>query len=166
MEYLLRILHPGMDIELVYLSSNIMVFLVYLVPTHMPWLIMLAYCPVQNNFKKIFGVCSTESYNLSQVLYQEHETLIQSLASQERQEESHLPLPQPSTSLQPFMNQHGLVDLGFSGPKFTQTNKRQGNRHIRERLDKGIANSKCLCFSQIQKSSMYPSTPQAMPLSF
>ncbi|KAG6663057.1 hypothetical protein CIPAW_03G284300 [Carya illinoinensis] len=38
------------------------------------------------------------------------------------------------------MNHNGLADLGYSGPKFTWTNKRYGLMHIRERLDKGIAN--------------------------
>lgn len=35
---------------------------------------------------------------------------------------------------------HGLVDLGSSGPLFTWCNGCNGRHHIRERLDKGLAN--------------------------
>jgi exonuclease III len=34
----------------------------------------------------------------------------------------------------------GVVDLGFSGNKFTWTNKRWGKNSIRERLDRGLSN--------------------------
>lgn len=40
-----------------------------------------------------------------------------------------------------FMNQKGMADLGFSGPKYTCSNKRYGKNHIKERLDRGVANS-------------------------
>lgn len=40
------------------------------------------------------------------------------------------------------MNQNGLVELGFSGPKFTWSNKRYGKHHIRERIEIDVANTK------------------------
>ena len=42
--------------------------------------------------------------------------------------------------LQEIMFELGAVDLGFSGNKFTWTNKRWGKNAIKERLDRGIAN--------------------------
>lgn len=39
-----------------------------------------------------------------------------------------------------FMLSNGMVDLGFSGPKFTWSNKRSGATLILECLDRGIAN--------------------------
>ena len=35
----------------------------------------------------------------------------------------------------------GTVDLGFSGPKFTWSNRKVGWANIRERLDRGICNA-------------------------
>lgn len=35
---------------------------------------------------------------------------------------------------------HGLIDVGCASPRFTWSNSRSGFHHIRERLDKGLAN--------------------------
>ena len=40
-----------------------------------------------------------------------------------------------------FVDQVGAIDLGFSGSKYTWSNKRSGWANIRERLDKGICNA-------------------------
>jgi hypothetical protein len=40
-----------------------------------------------------------------------------------------------------FMNEFGMIDLGFNGNPFTWSNHRQDSSLIRERLDRGIANS-------------------------
>lgn len=42
--------------------------------------------------------------------------------------------------LRPFMDNNGLVDVGFNGWKFTWTNNRHGLVYIRERVDRGVAN--------------------------
>lgn len=39
------------------------------------------------------------------------------------------------------MSSVGTIDLGFSGPKYTWSNKRVGWANIRERLDRGICNA-------------------------
>jgi hypothetical protein len=39
-----------------------------------------------------------------------------------------------------FMDEFGMIDLGFSGNSFTWSNHRQGLGLIKERLDRGIAN--------------------------
>jgi hypothetical protein len=38
-----------------------------------------------------------------------------------------------------FINHHGLIDLGFTGNPFTWSNNRNGDRLIKERLDRGFA---------------------------
>ena len=40
------------------------------------------------------------------------------------------------------MNECKLLDLGFSGPKYTWTNKRDVSNLIKQRLDRGWANTK------------------------
>ncbi|KAG5521808.1 hypothetical protein RHGRI_034138 [Rhododendron griersonianum] len=50
---------------------------------------------------------------------------------------------------QNFVNDCGLVDLGFSGYPFTWRNNRSGNNYVQERLDRVLATpSWCLLFAQ------------------
>lgn len=44
-----------------------------------------------------------------------------------------------STGLAHSVEVHGLVDLGFFGPRFTWSNGRPGRAHIKECLDRGLA---------------------------
>lgn len=46
-----------------------------------------------------------------------------------------------TASLWNFLNNGGLIDLGFSGPRYTWTNNRRGAGKIRERLDRAVCNS-------------------------
>jgi hypothetical protein len=39
-----------------------------------------------------------------------------------------------------FVEAVGAIDLGFSGPRFTLSNRRSGWANIRERLDRGLCN--------------------------
>lgn len=43
--------------------------------------------------------------------------------------------------LRKFIDDNGLIDLGFKGYAYTWTNRRMGNTNIQERLDRGFANS-------------------------
>ncbi|XP_026452220.1 uncharacterized protein LOC113352636 [Papaver somniferum] len=45
------------------------------------------------------------------------------------------------TELRDVMDNCRLIDLGFSGPKFTWNNKRVGAANIKERLDRAVSNS-------------------------
>lgn len=38
-------------------------------------------------------------------------------------------------------NDHTWINLDFDGPKFTWSNRRQGNANIQEQLDRGLANA-------------------------
>jgi hypothetical protein len=45
------------------------------------------------------------------------------------------------------LNDCGLVDMGFSGPKFTWTNRQEGGGNVKVRLDIAVANSEFLQIS-------------------
>ena len=55
-----------------------------------------------------------------------------------------------SRSFRNFVDNVGAIDMGFSGPKYTWTNKRSGWANIRSKLDRGICNSDWL--------SLFPKT--------
>lgn len=138
---LLFMWRPGMDVEPIYISSNSMVFVVYSDLAHMPWLLILTYCPAQYSKKSSF-------WNMLNIITHSYPGPIlgigdfNSILSQ-HEKIGGKPFASPSqpSGLQLFMNHNGLADLGYYGPKFTWSNKRHGNMHIHERLDRGIANS-------------------------
>ena len=39
-----------------------------------------------------------------------------------------------------YLEECGLIDLGFTGPKYTWTNKHDANNNIRVRLDRAVGN--------------------------
>ena len=48
------------------------------------------------------------------------------------------------------MNNTGAIDLGFSGPAFTWTNRREGLANIKKRLDQ--------CFCDHEWQNIFPKT--------
>jgi hypothetical protein len=44
------------------------------------------------------------------------------------------------------LNDSGLADLGFKGPKFTWCNGRGGRENNKERLDRAVANAEWCSF--------------------
>ena len=42
--------------------------------------------------------------------------------------------------LKVIMDRYGLINIGYSGPKYTCTNNRNGMALIKERLDRAIVN--------------------------
>lgn len=53
-EGLLCMWHPGLDMEPVYTSTNVMAFMVYSNPVHIPWLLIFVYCLAEHNQKNDF----------------------------------------------------------------------------------------------------------------
>lgn len=47
------------------------------------------------------------------------------------------------TDFREVVEDSGLIDMRFLGPKFIWSNKREGNSMILERLDRGFCNSGC-----------------------
>ena len=45
-----------------------------------------------------------------------------------------------SSSFLNFVSNTGAIDLGFNGPRFTWSNRREGWANVRERLDRGLCN--------------------------
>lgn len=109
---------------------------------HIPWLLILAYCPANLSKKNAFwDLLSTIVSNFSGTILGIRD--FNSILNQSKNigGKSFASSSYPN-SLNFFMDQHDLADLGFSGPKFTLTNKRSGISHIREMIDRGIANNR------------------------
>lgn len=51
---LLLMWHLGLDVEPIYISSNVMAIFLYSNPAHLPWLFVLMYCLAQQSQKDSF----------------------------------------------------------------------------------------------------------------
>lgn len=117
-----------------------MAFMMYFDPVHVPWLLVFVYCHAQTRDKPAF-------WNLLNSTMDSFPGPILSIGDFNdiiTQFEKYGGTTFASTSnlndLCNFMTRNGLANLGFSGWKYTWSNKRLGARNIRERLDRGVAN--------------------------
>lgn len=76
---LLLLWRPGLDVDLVHISNNIIVVLVYSDSSHHPWLLNLIYCPAQyvnkNHFWNTLNIL-TEMYNGSLLTMRDFNTVL------------------------------------------------------------------------------------------
>lgn len=74
-------------------------------------------------------------------------------------------LEKSSSSVRPPMKDSHLADLGFSTPKFTWCNGRNGSAYTRERLDRVVANvSWTLMFDVVEVNVMARSSSDHHPI--
>nr|POE91951.1 hypothetical protein CFP56_33154 [Quercus suber] len=107
----------GVELEVVYSDKNVISALVYSDPPNSPWMLFA-----------IYGPCLW--------------LVIGDLNCIKRADEKRGGCSSPESSincLRDFMTNTGAIDLGFNGPSFTWSNRREGLANIKERLDQ------CLC---------------------
>ena len=70
-----------------------------------------------------------------------------------------------SGGLQSVIKENGLIDMMFSGNRFTWSNKREGLANIKERLDRAFANDKWrFLFSRVTVYHFPASTSDHSPI--
>ena len=128
----------GVDLEVVFSDDNVIAALIYSDPVRSPWLLFCIYGPPQRAKRKRFLV--------------KHEEMVKAFSgpwavvggfngikeSGKKKGGSNVS-GSSVNDLRSFMNNTGAIDLGFFGPTFTWTNRREGLANIKERLDQ------CFC---------------------
>jgi hypothetical protein len=128
----------GTDIEPVFLNNHQISFLVYSDPTSSPWLASCVHAPY------IWGLRRGFWQDLSRVgkRFGGPWMLIgdfNAILSSAEKKGGRLFGSSSHSLFGNFVQENGLVDLGFSGNPFTWNNKRHGRYNIKERLDRGLS---------------------------
>ena len=129
---------PGLDFEVVQQSQHIPNLLIFSDLGHVPWMLTLIYGPTTWQDKTRFW----QQMNSLSIAFAGAWLCIgnfNALTSQHDKFGGNPVSTSPSSGMRHFMLCHGLVDLGFSRPRFTWSNKRKGRALIQERLDRGWA---------------------------
>jgi hypothetical protein len=128
----------GVELESFLSNKNNIIAWCYSDPPNHPWILSCIYVPPEKLYKPAFWdsltVVDEDFVGLWLYIRDFNFVLDQSKKLRGR--------PVASSSHYPFrgfIDQHGLVDLGFVGNPFTWCNNRQGSATIKERLDKGLA---------------------------
>ena len=130
----------GMDLECFLSTINTINAWYYFDPPNKPWLLTCIYGPPEKINKLIF----LDSLLNERKDYYGPWLCIGDLNMISSQSEKYGGRPFACLSNDPFcsfVDSFGMIDLGFSGNPFTWSNKRQDHHLIKERLDRGIANS-------------------------
>lgn len=128
------------DVEVISIKENVISLLVYLNPSHTPWLLSVVYGPTLWHQKAAFWTLLHSvagAFGGPWLCLGDFNCLLASW-------EKHGGLPFASSShypLQHLMDAFGLIDLGFKGQAFAWSNNRDGWANIKERLDRAIANA-------------------------
>lgn len=130
---------PRVDVEFISSTPSSISLLVYSDPPNTPWLISCVYGPtrwhLRDSFWRSLDVLAN-SFGGPWLCMGDFNCLLADLGKQ-----GGLSFASSSSNpLQNLINDHGLIDLGFSGSPFTWSNNRDGLALIRERLDRGLGN--------------------------
>ncbi|KAL0410725.1 UNVERIFIED_CONTAM: hypothetical protein Slati_3662200 [Sesamum latifolium] len=138
--------------------------LICLNATPHPWQFTGVHCPAVSCFKPVFWQSLNEIHqsftgpwlvmgDFNAVLSQVEKRGGKPFASASR------------NSLGDELDSCNLIDLGFSGYKFTWSNKRPGMTNIQSRLDRGVANAEwCLLYPKAHILHLPPFTSDHSPL--
>ena len=122
------------DLEVVYSDINLIATLIYSDPPNTPWLLFALYGPCKRNKKMNFSRM-IENMVLS---FSEPWVIIGDLNCIKRideKREGRSIFGNSVNCLKDFMSNTGDIYLGFTGPSFTWSNRREGLANIKERLD-------------------------------
>ena len=127
----------GVDVEVVFSNKNMIVALVYSNPPEAPWLLFAIYGPNQRSKKEKFW----EMLENMVSTFSGPWVVIRDLNCIKRAKKKRggCAVTESSVShLRDFMSNTGAINLGFTGPSFTWSNRREGLANIKERLDQGL----------------------------
>ena len=129
----------GVDLEVVFANQYVVAALIYSNPPENPWLLIATHGPPYLAKKRKFWELMEEIISG----FSGHWCLLGDLnnISTKAEKKGGRSLGEGSSrSFRAFVDNVATIDLGFSGLRFTWTNKRVGRANIRERLDRGICN--------------------------
>uniref|UniRef100_A0A2N9FSP0 CCHC-type domain-containing protein n=1 Tax=Fagus sylvatica TaxID=28930 RepID=A0A2N9FSP0_FAGSY len=130
----------GVELEVVFSNKNCIAALVYSDPPDNPWLMIGVHGPPYLAMRRKFWRLMEEiidSFSRLWMLIGDINSIVTS--SEKRGGISNV--GGSSKYFTNFVDHVGAIDLGFSGSKYTWSNKRSGWANIRERLDRGICNA-------------------------
>ena len=124
----------GVDLEIVYLDSNLIASLIYSDPERSPWILFCVYGPPRRaKRKKIWAKVEdlAKSFSGPWAVMGDFNSI---KGSKEKKGGQHVG-ESSINSLRDFINNTGAIDLDFIGPSFTWSNRREGLANIRQILD-------------------------------
>ena len=130
----------GVDFECISTSVNIINVWCYSDPPNKPWLLSCIYGPPTNHNKPMFWDSLLDvgvGYNGPWMCIGDFNMIL----SQSEKLGSRPYACSSNDAFHGFVNSYGMIDLSFAGNPFTWSNKRRDHHLIKERLDRGIANS-------------------------
>ncbi|KAK3012916.1 hypothetical protein RJ639_009673 [Escallonia herrerae] len=130
----------GVDLEITLQTKNIINALIFSDPPDTPWMLSAVYGPPHWECKRKFWT----DMSVLAAAFEGPWTCIGDFNAVANQTEKKggRPVANPSSGgICEFINQHHMIDLGFSGNPFTWSNNRPLSANIKERLDKAYANA-------------------------
>lgn len=130
----------GVELECFLFNVNIISAWCYFDPSNTPWIPTCVYDPPSSKNKSNFWDSISdigENFNGAWLCIGDFNMIL----DQSKKKGGHPFTCSSNDTFRSFHNKNGMVDLGFSSNPFTWSNKREGNRLIKERLDCGMAST-------------------------
>ena len=124
-------------------NSYVIVAFVYSDPPGNVWLLLVVYGPPYFSKRKKFWSLMEDlisRFDGSWLMIDDLNSVSKSSEKKKQKKGGSNSGINSSRSSHHFVSEVGTIDLGFSYPKFTWTNKRVGWANVRERLDRGLCN--------------------------
>ena len=142
----------GVDVEVVFSNKNMIVALVYSNPPEAPWLLFAIYGPNQRSKKEKFWEMlenMVSTFSGPWVVIRD----LNCIKRAKKKRGGYAVTESSVSHLRDFMSNTGAINLGFTGPSFTWSNRREGLANIKERLDQGLCDQECNLYFPKQGSN-------------